>query len=91
MNRRNADPSLGQLLARGALFFAALVLLDQASKLDMQSAEATAAIVAEHDAWVAGGRLLKPKCPDQWIAQRGANEPWQVACVTASTEAANAR
>lgn len=30
--------------------------------------------------------LLNPICPDQWIAQRGAGQPWRVKCLTVSTE-----
>lgn len=34
--------------------------------------------------------LLNPICPDQWTAQRGANERWRVKCITVSTEGSRA-
>lgn len=60
--------------------------------LDLESAEVTAAVVEEVNERRAlpPAVLLHPLCPDQFVAQRGADERWQVRCVIASTEGSRA-
>lgn len=79
--------SLRGAIAEGLCAGAAIGAILTVGKLDLHSAIVTEAIVKERDAEVATEPLLmRPICPDQWIAMRGAGGRWNVRCALSSTE-----
>ena len=72
------------LLLRGALFLFVMVLYGQVGRIDLESAEVTAAIAeeVEQEVETLRAQLAMPLRCDAIVAQRGAGEKWKARCYT---------